>query len=80
MTQIVVRSIASATASPRTEYALAVVERETAALIRSGRLATDPHQHMVEEGVIREHVFKAGRWRDSVVHAILEREWASPKS
>ncbi|MFJ4322269.1 GNAT family N-acetyltransferase [Streptomyces tricolor] len=30
---------------------------------------------MVEEGTIREHVFKAGRWRDSVVHAILDREW-----
>ncbi|MEU8527751.1 MULTISPECIES: GNAT family protein [Streptomyces] len=26
---------------------------------------------MVEEGTIREHVLKAGRWRDSVVHAIL---------
>jgi RimJ/RimL family protein N-acetyltransferase len=32
---------------------------------------------MVEEGVIREHVLKAGRWRDSVVHAILDREWQS---
>lgn len=32
---------------------------------------------MVEEGVIREHVLKAGKWRDSVVHAILEREWRS---
>ncbi|MGW7354794.1 GNAT family N-acetyltransferase [Streptomyces sp. NPDC054784] len=30
---------------------------------------------MVEEGVIREHVQKAGRWRDSVVHAILDHEW-----
>ncbi|WP_405797938.1 GNAT family N-acetyltransferase [Streptomyces sp. NBC_01506] len=30
---------------------------------------------MVEEGVIREHVQKAGVWRDSVVHSILEREW-----
>ncbi|GGW13473.1 N-acetyltransferase [Streptomyces capoamus] len=30
---------------------------------------------MVEEGAIREHVQKAGRWRDSVVHAFLEREW-----
>ena len=30
---------------------------------------------MVEEGTIREHVLKAGRWRDSVVHAILDREW-----
>ncbi|MGW2169222.1 GNAT family N-acetyltransferase [Streptomyces sp. NPDC001705] len=134
--QIVARSMASATASPRTEYALAVVERETAGLIGFGRLATDPHQQrgatmgfalrpdawgvgygretvqlllglgfeslglhriwgarsprneasaktmasagMVEEGVIREHVLKAGKWRDSVVHAILDREWAPP--
>ncbi|WP_157857317.1 GNAT family N-acetyltransferase [Streptomyces yerevanensis] len=32
---------------------------------------------MVEEGTIREHIFKAGRWRDSVVHAMLDREWAA---
>lgn len=131
--QIVTRSITSATATPRTEYALAVVERNTAEVIGFGRLATDPHQQrgatmgfalrpdawgvgygvetvrlllgvgfddlglhriwgarsplneasartmaaagMVEEGVIREHVLKAGKWRDSVVHAILDREW-----
>lgn len=131
--QIVARSIAAATATPRTEYALAVVERSTAELIGFGRLATDPHQQrgatmgfalrpeawgvgygvetvrlllslgfddlglhriwgarsplneasartmaaagMVEEGTIREHVLKAGKWRDSVVHAILDREW-----
>ncbi|MEV8020391.1 GNAT family protein [Streptomyces sp. NPDC086554] len=30
---------------------------------------------MVEEGCIREHIQKGGAWRDSVVHAILEREW-----
>ncbi|MEV0220738.1 GNAT family protein [Streptomyces sp. NPDC050704] len=130
---IVARSIASATAMPRTEYALAVVERETSKLIGFGRLATDPHQQrgatmgfalrpntwgvgygvetvrlllglgfedlnlhriwgarsplneasaktmatagMVEEGLIREHVQKAGKWRDSVVHAMLDREW-----
>jgi RimJ/RimL family protein N-acetyltransferase len=30
---------------------------------------------MVEEGTIREHVYKAGAWRDSVVHAMLDREW-----
>ncbi|MFF0591922.1 GNAT family N-acetyltransferase [Streptomyces antibioticus] len=131
--QIVARSIGSATATPRTEYALAVVRRDTAELVGFGRLAIDPHQQrgatvgfalrpeawgrgygvesvrlllglgfedldlhrvwgarsplnetsartmaavgMVEEGVIREHVRKAGRWRDSVVHAILDREW-----
>ncbi|MFD8298740.1 GNAT family N-acetyltransferase [Streptomyces bauhiniae] len=32
---------------------------------------------MVEEGTIREHVRKGGRWRDSVVHAILDHEWAA---
>ena len=32
---------------------------------------------MVEEGVIREHVLKAGKWRDSVVHVILDHEWQS---
>ncbi|GAA2645507.1 GNAT family protein [Streptomyces vastus] len=134
--EVVSRSIASATVSPRAEYQLAVIERNTAELIGSGRLATDPHQQrgatmgfalrpdtwgvgygletvrlllglgfgfgdlglhriwgarsplneasaktmaaagMVEEGTIREHIFKAGRWRDSVVHAMLDREWA----
>ncbi|MET9443517.1 GNAT family protein [Streptomyces sp. NPDC006610] len=131
--EIVARSITSARAAPRTEYALAVVERETARLIGYGRLALDPHQQrgatfgfalnpdawgvgngletvrlllglgfeelglhriwgarsprneasartmtaagMVEEGVIREHIQKAGQWRDSVVHAMLDREW-----
>ncbi|MFG3140935.1 GNAT family N-acetyltransferase [Streptomyces sp. NPDC048211] len=32
---------------------------------------------MVEEGTIREHVLKAGKWRDSVVHAVLDREFRS---
>ncbi|MEV8597315.1 GNAT family protein [Streptomyces sp. NPDC052012] len=131
--QIIDRSTASATVASRIEYALAVFERTTDAVIGFGRLALDPHQQrgatigfalrpdawgigygretvslllalgfedlglhriwgarsplneasaktmaavgMVEEGVIREHVLKAGRWRDSVVHAILEREW-----
>lgn len=131
--QVVDRAIASATADPRVEYALAVVERDTNELIGFGRLAMDPHQQravtlgfalrptswgvgygvetvclllafafedlelhrvwgarsplngasaktmaavgMVEEGIIREHIHKAGQWRDSVVHAMLEREW-----
>ncbi|MEU3499507.1 GNAT family protein [Streptomyces hundungensis] len=30
---------------------------------------------MREEYTIREHVKKAGRWRDSVVHTILDHEW-----
>ncbi|MDQ0579438.1 ribosomal-protein-alanine N-acetyltransferase [Streptomyces rishiriensis] len=133
--QVVTWSVSAATATPRTEYALGVVESETAELIGSGRLALDPHQQrgatlgfalrpdvwgrgygvetvrlllsvgfndlrlhriwgarspvneasantmravgMVEEGTIREHVLKAGQWRDSVVHAILEREFFS---
>ncbi|MFI1826165.1 GNAT family N-acetyltransferase [Streptomyces sp. NPDC020412] len=130
---IVARSIASASADPRTEWALAVVEQEGGGLVGFGRLAADPHQQrgatfgfalrpdvwgrgygvetvrlllgygfeelglhrvwgarspvneasaatmaaagMVEEGRIREHVHKGGRWRDSVVHAMLDREW-----
>ncbi|MGP3945148.1 MULTISPECIES: GNAT family N-acetyltransferase [Streptomyces] len=132
---IVAHSITSATATPRTEYAVAVIERDSNHLIGFGRLATDPHQQraatigfalhpdvwgvgygvetvrlllglafedlhlhrvwgarsplnkasaktmtgvgMVEEGIIREHIQKGGQWRDSVVHAMLEREWAS---
>ncbi|MGP4046849.1 GNAT family N-acetyltransferase [Streptomyces sp. 2A115] len=131
--QIVARSLASATAEPRSEYALAVIERDTKQLIGFGRLAMDPHQQlaatfgfalrpdawgvgygletvrlllglgfddldlhriwgarsplneasaktmtaagMVEEGTIRAHIKKAGRWRDSVVHAMLDDEW-----
>ncbi|MFJ1735491.1 GNAT family N-acetyltransferase [Streptomyces sp. NPDC088254] len=131
--QIITRSIASANEAPRNEYALAVVERDTDALIGFGRLAIDPHQQraatfgfalrpdawgvgygletvrlllglgfeelnlhrvwgarsplnqasaktmtaagMVEEGTIRGHIQKAGRWRDSIVHSILEDEW-----
>lgn len=132
--QNVAGAIASAAAEPRTEYALAVVERDTGRLVGHGRIALDPHQQraatlgfalrpdtwgagygleavrllfafgfedlglhrvwgarsplntasartmssagMVEEGTIREHVVKAGKWRDSVVHALLDREWA----
>ncbi|MGF0174543.1 GNAT family N-acetyltransferase [Streptomyces sp. Marseille-Q5077] len=42
--QIVARSMASATADPRSEYALAIVERATDDVIGFGRIATDPHQ------------------------------------
>uniref|UniRef100_A0AAU1I9Q9 GNAT family N-acetyltransferase n=1 Tax=Streptomyces sp. NBC_00180 TaxID=2903632 RepID=A0AAU1I9Q9_9ACTN len=42
--QIVARSISSATADPRSEYALAIVERATDDVIGFGRIATDPHQ------------------------------------
>ncbi|MFI8826896.1 GNAT family N-acetyltransferase [Streptomyces sp. NPDC053431] len=41
---IVERSMASARAVPRQEYALAVVERATGDLVGVGRLALDPHQ------------------------------------
>ncbi|MEH0576821.1 MULTISPECIES: GNAT family protein [Streptomyces] len=133
VTQIVARSIALAVTEPRSEYALAVVERDTNEVIGFGRLAMDPHQQraatfgfalrpdtwgvgygvetvrlllglgfeylglhriwgarsplneasaktmtaagMVEEGTIRGHIEKAGRWRDSVVHSMLEDEW-----
>jgi len=131
--ELVTRSIASATADPRDEYALAVIERASSELIGFSRLATDPHQPrgatfgfalrpaswgigygietvrlllglgfeelglhriwgarsplneasartmqaagMVEEGRIREHICKAGAWRDSIVHAIIDHEW-----
>ncbi|MFD7714186.1 GNAT family N-acetyltransferase [Streptomyces sp. NPDC059786] len=35
---------------------------------------------MIEEGVIRQHIYKAGTWRDSVVHAMLDSEWAAVSS
>lgn len=35
---------------------------------------------MVEEGVIRQHIEKAGRWHGSVVHSMLESEWATLRS
>ncbi|MEU5839772.1 GNAT family protein [Streptomyces diacarni] len=131
--EILVRSMSSAQADPRGEYALAVVERASSELIGFGRLATDPHQPrgatfgfalppavwgrgygtetvqlllglgfqelglhriwgarsplneasartmrtagMTEEGRIREHVYKAGAWRDSIIHAIIDHEW-----
>ncbi|EPH41378.1 hypothetical protein STRAU_5614 [Streptomyces aurantiacus JA 4570] len=30
---------------------------------------------MIEDYTIREHIKKGGRWRDSIVHTILHREW-----
>jgi len=30
---------------------------------------------MVQEGIIRAHIKKAGGWRDSVVHSMLDDEW-----
>ncbi|MEU9602847.1 GNAT family N-acetyltransferase [Streptomyces sp. NPDC048057] len=84
---IVARSIASASADPRSEYALGVVEKEGGGLVGFGRLAADPHQQrgatfgfalhpdVWGRGRIGEHVHKGGRWRDSVVHAVLDREW-----
>ncbi|MER7316499.1 GNAT family N-acetyltransferase, partial [Streptomyces halstedii] len=30
-----------------------------------------------EEGYIREHVQRGGRWRDSVTHSILDHEYAA---
>jgi [ribosomal protein S5]-alanine N-acetyltransferase len=31
-----------------------------------------------EEGRQREHVFTNGAWRDSILYAVLDREWAGP--
>jgi [ribosomal protein S5]-alanine N-acetyltransferase len=44
VSDIVARSIASAAATPRSEYALAVAERDSRRLVGVARLATDPHQ------------------------------------
>ncbi|MEV7421643.1 MULTISPECIES: GNAT family N-acetyltransferase [unclassified Streptomyces] len=41
---IVARSMASATASPRDEYALALTRQDSDELIGFARLALDPHQ------------------------------------
>lgn len=30
------------------------------------------------EGVLRDHVFTNGRWRDSVLYSVLEHEWQPP--
>lgn len=131
--RIVARCVASAAADPRSEYALAVVEKATDQVIGFGRIALDLHQQraatfgfalrpdawgvgygvetvrlllglgfeeiglhrvwgarsplnegsartmtaagMTEEGTIRGHIEKAGQWRDSVVHSMLEEEW-----
>ena len=46
---IVGRSIDSARAVPREEYALAVVERASGVLVGFTRLALDPHQRLCDE-------------------------------
>lgn len=43
---IVARAVTSATAEPRSEYALALVEKETDQVIGFGRIALDPHQQL----------------------------------
>ncbi|MBP5905809.1 GNAT family N-acetyltransferase [Streptomyces sp. LBUM 1478] len=35
---------------------------------------------MVEEGIIRGHIQKAGKWRDSVVHSMLDHEWLATQA
>ncbi|MFI8201107.1 GNAT family N-acetyltransferase [Streptomyces sp. NPDC085942] len=35
---------------------------------------------LTEEGYIREHVQRAGRWRDSVTHSILDHEYRASES
>ncbi|GAA4788528.1 GNAT family N-acetyltransferase [Streptomyces ziwulingensis] len=56
---IVTRSIAAATASPRTEYGLAVVDQTTADLVGFGRLALDPHQ---QRGATIGFALHPGTW------------------
>ncbi|MEU0693596.1 GNAT family N-acetyltransferase [Streptomyces niveus] len=57
--RILHRSIASATAESRTEYALAVIERDGGELIGFARLATDPHQ---QRAATLGFVLRPDRW------------------
>ncbi|APY85455.1 N-acetyltransferase [Streptomyces alfalfae] len=46
--------------------------------LNAGSARTMAAAGMVEEGVIRGHIQRAGQWRDSVVHGILAEEWEQP--
>lgn len=85
--EIVSRSMLSATESPRTEYALAVVERDGGETIGLARLAIDPHQ---QQAATMGFALRATKWgqgygRETVnlIHAVafkdldLHRVWAA---
>ncbi|MFE7569022.1 GNAT family N-acetyltransferase [Streptomyces sp. NPDC057539] len=84
---IVARSIASATASPRNEYALALVERDSGELAGFVRLALDPHQQRAATigGALRSDAWGRGYGREAVrlllalafIDLDLHRVWAA---
>jgi ribosomal-protein-alanine N-acetyltransferase len=84
---IVARSIASATATPREEYALAVVERDGGELVGFARLALDPHQQRAATigFALRPDTWGVGYGRETVrmllslafVDLGLHRIWAA---
>lgn len=65
---IVARSVASASAAPRDEYALAVAERSGGELVGFARLALDPHQHSAATigFALRPDTWGAGYGRETV--------------
>ncbi|MFD3916039.1 MULTISPECIES: GNAT family N-acetyltransferase [unclassified Streptomyces] len=84
---IVSRSIASATASPRDEYALALVARDSGELTGYVRLALDPHQQRAATigGALRSDSWGRGYGREAVrlllalgfLDLDLHRVWAA---
>lgn len=70
---IVARSIAAATATPRQEYALAVICRESGDLIGYIRLATDPHQQQAATFgfALRSDTWGTGYGRETV-HLVFD--------
>ncbi|GEB57669.1 GNAT family N-acetyltransferase [Streptomyces gardneri] len=65
---IVERSIVSARAVPREEYALGIVEQATGVLVGFGRLAVDPHQQRAATVgfALRPESWGAGYGRETV--------------
>ncbi|MGW3568637.1 GNAT family N-acetyltransferase [Streptomyces sp. NPDC000941] len=84
---IVARSITSATAKPREEYALAVVERDGGELVGFARLAIDPHQQRAATMgfALRPDAWGVGYGRETVQLVLslafddldLHRVWAA---
>ncbi|AUA12492.1 GNAT family N-acetyltransferase [Streptomyces sp. SID8382] len=84
---IVERSVTSAAASPRQEYALCVVERDRGELIGFARLALDPHQQRAATigFALRPDSWGVGYGRETVrlllnlafVDLDLHRVWAA---
>ncbi|MFJ1575846.1 GNAT family N-acetyltransferase [Streptomyces sp. NPDC088147] len=84
---IVARSMASATVSPRNEYALSLVERDSGELAGFVRLALDPHQQRSATigGALRTDAWGRGYGREAVrlllalafIDLDLHRVWAA---